>query len=66
VEIKSAATFTTDFLKRLEWFQALGLKRLRRGMVLYNGGQPADIRGIRVLNPLQVEDIWQTLTGASE
>jgi hypothetical protein len=66
VEIKSAATFTTDFLKQLEWFQALGLKRLRRGMVLYNGGQPADIRGIRALNPLQVEDIWQTLTGASE
>ncbi len=66
VEIKSAATFTTDFLKRLEWFQALGLKRLRRGMVLYDGGQPADIRGIRALNPLQVEDIWQTLTGASE
>jgi hypothetical protein len=27
-------------------------------MVPYNGGQPADIRGIRVLNPLQVEDIW--------
>lgn len=65
VEIKSAATFTTDFLKQLEWFQALGIKRLRRGMVLYNGEQPVNIRGIRVLNPLHVEDIWQTLTGTS-
>ena len=65
VEIKSAATFTTDFLKQLEWFQALGVKRLRRGMVLYNGEQPVNIRGIRVLNPLHVEDIWQTLTGTA-
>ena len=65
VEIKSAATFATDFLKQLEWFQALGVKRLRRGMVLYNGEQQVNIRGIRVLNPLHVEDIWQTLTGTS-
>ena len=56
---------SVDFLKQLEWFQALGVKRLRRGMVLYNGEQPVNIRGIRVLNPLHVEDIWQTLTGIS-
>jgi hypothetical protein len=33
VEIKSAATFSTDFVKQLEWFQTLGLKRVRLGAV---------------------------------
>jgi len=44
VEIKSAATFSTDFVKGLERFKALGLE------------------GVRVLNPLHVQDSWGTLT----
>jgi predicted AAA+ superfamily ATPase len=62
MEIKSAATFSTDFVKKLEWFQTLGIKRVTSGSVLYNGEQPFNVRGVRVLNPLQVEDIWETLT----
>jgi len=62
VEIKSAATFSTDFVKKLEWFQTLGIKRVTSGAVLYNGEQPFNVRGVRVLNPLQVEDVWKTLT----
>jgi hypothetical protein len=62
VEIKSATTFSTDFVKGLEWFQTLGIKRVAAGAVLYNGEQPFDVRGVRVLNPLHVEDIWETLT----
>ena len=63
VEIKSAATFSTGFLKQLEWFRTLNLGRILPGVVLYNGDQSFNVRGVRVLNPLHVEDIWQTLTG---
>ncbi|WP_211232850.1 ATP-binding protein [Desulfatirhabdium butyrativorans] len=66
VEIKSAATFSTDFVKRIEWFHSLGLKRVLPGTVLYNGEQTFGIRGVRILNPLDVEDIWLTLTRPAE
>lgn len=62
VEIKSAATFSADFTMRLEWLQTLGIKRVRPGTVLYNGDRSFDVRGIRILNPLDVDDIWHTLT----
>ena len=62
VEIKSAATFSTGFVKHLEWFQTLGVRRVQPGAVLYNGEQTFNVRGVGVLNPLHVEDIWQTLT----
>jgi hypothetical protein len=65
VEIKSAATFSTDFVKGLEWFQTLGIKRVTAGAVLHNGEQPFEVRGVRVFNPLHVEDIWETLVGPS-
>lgn len=61
VEIKSAATFSTDFVKGLERFQALRIKRVTAGVVLYNGEQPFSVRGVRVLNPLHVEDTWEAL-----
>lgn len=66
VEIKSAATFSMDFVKGLEWFQTLNLKRVRPGVVLYNGVQSFNIRGIRILNPLNVDDIWRMITAISE
>jgi len=66
VEIKSTATFFTDFVKQLEWFQTLGVKRVLPGAVLYNGEQPFDVRGVRILNPLHVEDIWETFVEPSE
>ncbi len=62
VEIKSGATFSTDFLKGLERFQALGAKGHTPGVVLYNGEQVFNTRGIRILNPFHVEDIWMALT----
>lgn len=66
VEIKSAATFSTDFVKKIEWFQTLGVRRVLPGAVLYNGEQRFDVRGVRVFNPLHVEDIWTTLTEPGE
>ncbi len=62
VEIKSAGTFSMDFVKGLERFQALGLKRVTAGTVLYGGEQRFIVRGVHILNPLLVEDIWETLT----
>ncbi|HOJ04589.1 MAG TPA: ATP-binding protein [Bacteroidota bacterium] len=66
VEIKSAATFSPDFVKKIEWFQTLGVSRVLPGAVLYNGEQRFDVRGVRVFNPLHVEDIWTTLTEPGE
>jgi len=62
VEIKSAGTFAADFIKGLERFQMLKIKRVATGAVLYNGEQQFNVRGVRIFNPFLVEDIWQTLT----
>ncbi|MDR2604656.1 MAG: ATP-binding protein [Desulfovibrio sp.] len=62
VEIKSAATFSTDFVKRLEWFLTLGVTPVLPGTVLYNGDRTFTVRGVRALNLFQVKDIWRTLT----
>lgn len=62
VEIKSAETLSVDFVKGLERFQALGIERVTAGAVLYNGEQQFNVRGVRMFNPLLVEDIWETLT----
>lgn len=66
VEIKSAATFSTDFVKRLEWFQTLGVKRVLPGAVLYNGERSFNVRGVSILNPFDVDDLWLTLTAPTE
>jgi uncharacterized protein len=66
VEIKSGATFSTEFLRGLERLQALGIKGLTPGVVLYNGDQAFNVKGIRIYNPFQVEDIWTTLTDAAQ
>jgi uncharacterized protein len=56
----------TDFLKGLERFQALEIKRGTVGAVLYNGEQRFTVRDVRIFNPLQVEDIWETLNTPTE
>jgi predicted AAA+ superfamily ATPase len=66
VEIKSAGTFSVDFLKGLERFRALEIERAAPGAVLYNGEQQLKVRGVRVFNPLLVDDIWESLTAPPE
>ncbi len=61
VEIKSSATFSLDFIKSIDRFQALGVKGIAPGFVLYNGEQPFNVRGIRIFNPWLTDDIWQKL-----
>ncbi|MBW6486626.1 MAG: ATP-binding protein [Syntrophobacterales bacterium] len=62
VEIKSAATFSRDFISKIEWFHTLEGSRAKAGAVLYNGEQPFNVRNVRVFNPLREEDLWKTLT----
>jgi predicted AAA+ superfamily ATPase len=52
IEIKSAATFTPDFLKGIERFRrALG-ERCSGGFVLYGGSERFTVKGTKVLNPI--------------
>lgn len=66
IEIKSAGTYSPDFIKGLERFKALDVKRVAAGFVLYNGEQRFNVRDVRIFNPLFVEDIWETLTASPE
>ena len=66
VEIKSAATFSTDFVKGLEQFRSLKTEQVAAGAVLYGGQQRFLVRGIRIFNPLFVEDLWDDLTSSEE
>ncbi|MFH2046718.1 MAG: ATP-binding protein [Pseudomonadota bacterium] len=53
VEIKSAATFTPDFLRGIEQFQKTAGERCAPGFVCYNGSEEYTLKGIRVLNPIK-------------
>ena len=52
VEIKSSSTFTTEFLKGIERFRALNAVKTHPGLVLFNGEQAFEVRGVKVFNPL--------------
>jgi predicted AAA+ superfamily ATPase len=57
VEIKSANTFSVDFLKGIRRFrEAAGEERVGEGFVLFNGEQVHQVQGVRVANPLLSDD----------
>jgi len=56
VEIKSAATFSADFLKGIERFCALTDDRCLPGVVLYNGKQSYKVKGVRIFNLLHADE----------
>ena len=63
VEIKSAVTFSRDFLKGIEKFRSFTQDMpVGAGMVLYNGEQVFSLNGIRIINPFDVEDLWAEVT----
>jgi uncharacterized protein len=66
VEIKSAATFSTDFLKGLRNFAKLKTGNANPGIVLYNGERQYQVEGNRILNPLKTGDTWEALTAATD
>jgi predicted AAA+ superfamily ATPase len=52
IEIKSAATFTPDFVKGIERFRSVLGKRSTGGFVLYDGHERFTVKGTKVLNPI--------------
>lgn len=61
VEIKSANTFSVDFLKGIKRFrEAAGEEDVNEGFVLFNGEQVHQVQGVRVMNPLLL-DGWPVL-----
>lgn len=51
LEIKSAATFTEDFLRGIEQFRTIMDSRCSPGVVFYNGQQRYQFKGAQVFNP---------------
>jgi predicted AAA+ superfamily ATPase len=52
VEIKSAVTFTPDFLKGIERFRKIAGDRCSKGYVLYNGSEQYTLKETRIFNPV--------------
>lgn len=57
VEIKSAATFTEEFLKGVERFREAAGARASKGYIMYNGRERFKVRGIGVFNPFLHGDL---------
>jgi predicted AAA+ superfamily ATPase len=53
IEIKSAATFTSGFMKGIERFRELLPRRATAGFVLYNGAERFTVKETQVLNPIE-------------
>ncbi len=61
LEIKSAATFTPDFLKSIDHFGSVVGDRCAQGFVLYNGQEQHTLKGTQVMNPMLhagIEDLY--------
>jgi len=56
-EIKSAATFTPEFLKGIEHFRKIASDRCSKGYVLYNGHEQYTLKGTRIFNPFVHEGL---------
>jgi uncharacterized protein len=52
IEIKSAATFTPDFIKGIENLRKAAGKRCKGGLVFFNGAEGFTVKEIKILNPL--------------
>lgn len=61
IEIKSANTFTPDFLTGMRRFkEAVGAEVVNEGIVLFNGAQTHTVQCVKVVNPLH-DDGWLAL-----
>lgn len=61
IEIKSAATFTTDFLKGINRFKATTDDDVAQGFVFYNGREQFTLKGNTIMNPIKhrgLENLW--------
>jgi len=51
IEIKSASTFTEDFVRGIEHFRKTVGSRFSPGYVFFNGDKQLQFKGVRILNP---------------
>jgi len=61
IEIKSAATFTPEFLKGLDKFKAVARDKCAQGFVFYNGNEQYTLKGTKIMNPIRhkgLEKLW--------
>lgn len=59
LEIKSASTFSVDFLKGIRRLkESVGVDVVGEGFVLFNGEQSHQVNDVRVLNPLRDDGWW--------
>lgn len=57
IEIKSAATFTPNFIQGIERFRKVSGDRCLPGYVLYNGHEQYTLKETRIFNPLLHQDL---------
>ncbi|MHC4525085.1 MAG: ATP-binding protein [Planctomycetota bacterium] len=61
IEIKSAATFTPDFLRGIDHFARVAGDRCTDGFILYNGNEHLTIKGTGVINPIKQTGLEEIL-----
>jgi predicted AAA+ superfamily ATPase len=61
IEIKSASTFTPDFVKGISSLKKVLGDRCRDGMVFYNGEQEFSFRDTKITNPVRNQAVLDTL-----
>ncbi len=62
VEIKSAATFSPEFVRGIERFRQCSQEQCATGAVLYDGTQSLLFHDVDSSNPLDADDLWHRLT----
>lgn len=58
IEIKSAKTFTLEFLKGLKFFQKIAPERMNKGYLIYSGEQQQIVNGFQLLNYKNCTDVY--------
>lgn len=58
IEIKSAKTFNSEFLKNLKYFENISASRFSRGYLIYSGEQEQNIGNIQLLNYTNIHKIF--------
>ncbi len=62
IEIKSAATFTDNFIRGIRSFRETAGSRVQPGLVLYNGDEKLTFRETTIINPLLHNDLPKLLS----
>jgi len=59
IEIKSSSSFSSEFLKGIDYWKNLNKKDNEKGFVIYNGESLKEIKGVKLLNWKDIETIFE-------